>query len=324
MTYLRTHPTAALVLRRSGVGLLTLAAVSLIVFAATQVLPGNAAVSILGRTATPERLQALELQLHLQDSIVSQYWSWLSGILSGDPGISFASNEPVWEFVSRRLVNSAVLVACAGLLGAVIGIALGALAALKRDGIFDYTLAVGSLTVTALPEFLVGIGLVMLLATTVFNLLPAVSLIAPGETVLSDPQTLILPVLTLTLAVAPYIARMTRAALIEALESEYVKMAELKGLSRRRVLLVHALPNAIAPAIQVIGLCLLYLAGGIVVVEYLFAFPGIGQGLVSAVNSRDVPVIQFIVIALAAFYIAVNILTDVLTLLVSPRRRLAR
>lgn len=322
--YLSERPALALAGRRTVFGLITLLVVSMVIFAATQVLPGNAATAILGRTATPARVQALEQQLHLDSSILSQYWSWLSGVVTGEPGTSFASGQSVLEFVGRRLANSGILVLAAGALGTLIGLIAGAVAAWRRDGLFDHALAVTSLTVTALPEFLVGIALVMLLSTTVFHLLPAVSLLPPGATVLEDPQTLVLPVITLTIVIVPYIARMMRAAMIEALESEYIKMAELKGIRRLRVAAVHAFPNAVAPAVQVVGLSLLYLAGGIVVIEYLFAFPGVGQGLVNAVNARDVPVIQFIVIVLAAFYVVVNILTDVLALVVSPRRRLAR
>jgi len=318
------HPILWLALSRAALGLLTLLAVSVIVFAATVVLPGNAAKAILGQTATPGRVRALELQLHLNHSVWSQYWSWLTGVMHGNFGESYAARTPAWDVVGPRLANSALLVGFAGLIGSVIGVALGLLAALRRGGFDDDALAVVSLAVTSLPEFVVGIALVIVFATTFWHLLPAVSLVAPGTTALQDPAVLVLPVATLVIVIVPYILRMTRAATIEALESDYVENARLKGLRPSRVVVVHALPNAIPPVVQVIGLNLLYLAGGIVVVETLFSYSGIGQGLVNAVNDRDVPVIQLSVLLLAAFYVFVNILTDVVSLAASPRRRLPR
>ena len=223
-----------------------------------------------------------------------------------------------------RLVNSAVLVLVTGIIGAVLGVALGAVAALRKDGWFDHVTSVVALAVTSLPEFVVAIALIILFSTVVLHLLPAVSHAAPGTYAWDQPELLILPVATLVIVIVPYIMRMMRAAMIEALESDYVEMARLKGVPEWRVVLMHALPNAIAPTIQVIGLNFLYLAGGVVVVEYVFNFPGIGQGLVYAVNDRDVPVIQLIVIVLAAFYVFMNIVTDVIALLATPRRRIAR
>ncbi len=177
---------------------------------------------------------------------------------------------------------------------------------------------------TSLPEFVVAIGLIILFATGLTHLLPAVSLLPPGTYAWNAPRLLILPVATLVIVIVPYIQRMTRAAMIEALESDYVEMARLKGVPRWRIVALHALPNATAPVIQVIGLNFLYLAGGVVVVEYVFAFPGVGQGLVYAVDDRDIPVIQFIVVVLAAFYVLVNIVTDVIAVLATPRHRIPR
>jgi peptide/nickel transport system permease protein len=318
------HPIASLVVSRIGAGIITLLVVSVVVFAATQVLPGNAAYAILGHNATPLRLHALELQLHLDRSPIDQYGTWIGGLLTGNFGSSLANGQPVWQLVAPRLVNSAVLVAVSGLIGALVGMLLGAIAALRKDRPFDHAISVMSLVVTALPEFVVGIALVILFATVVTQLLPAVSMLPPGTWAWQQPELLVLPVATLVIVIVPYIFRMMRGAMIEALESDYVEMARLKGLPVWRVLLVHALPNAIPPTVQVIGLNLLYLAGGIVVVEYLFDFPGIGQALVSAVSNRDIPVIQLIVVILAAFYVFMNIVTDVAALLATPRRRIAR
>lgn len=320
------HPVRYLLGQRVAVGVFTLFVVSILVFLATEVLPGNAANAVLGRTAasSPAALHRLEAALHLNRGLLDQYWLWLSGLFTGNLGHSLVNGQPVWGYVEPRLINSAVLMLVTGVIGAVAGVALGALAALRKDGWFDHVTAVIALTVTALPEFVVAIGLVILLSTVVTHLLPAVSLLAPGTYAWNAPQLLILPALTLVIVIVPYIQRMMRAAMIEALESDYVEMAKLKGVPMWRIVLMHALPNATAPTIQVIGLNFLYLAGGVVVVEYVFAFPGIGQGLVYAVDNRDIPVIQFIVVVLAAFYVFMNIVTDVIALLATPRHRIPR
>jgi peptide/nickel transport system permease protein len=318
------HPIGSLVLRRLAAGLVTLLVVSAVVFLATQVLPGNAAFAVLGRSANPSRLHALERHLHLDRGVAEQYWLWLSGLLTGKLGASLANGQPLWSLVAPRLINSAVLVFVTGAIGSVVGVAFGAAAALRKDTWFDHLTSVTALTVTSLPEFVVAIGLIILLATVVSHLLPAVSLLPPGTYAWSAPKLLILPVATLVIVIVPYIFRMMRAAMIEALESDYVEMARLKGVPEWQIVLAHALPNAIAPTIQVIGLNFLYLAGGVVVVEFVFNFPGIGQGLVFAVQNRDIPVIQFIVLVLAAFYVVMNIVTDVIALLATPRRRIAR
>ncbi len=313
-----------MVRRRIGIGVVTLFLVSVVVFLATEVLPGNAAYAVLGRTASPARLRALEVSLHLNRGLFDQYWVWISGLFTGKLGNSLVNGLPVWGFVEPRLINSAVLVFLAGAIGAIVGVALGAIAALRKDGWFDHITSVVVLAVTSLPEFVVATGLIIVLSTVVWHVLPAVSLLAPGTYAWSQPSLLVLPVATLVIVIVPYILRMMRAAMVEALESDYVEMARLKGVPEWRIVLIHALPNAIAPTIQVIGLNFLYLAGGIVIVEYVFDFPGIGQGLVNAVLDRDVPVIQFIVLMLAAFYVVVNIVTDVIALLATPRRRIAR
>jgi peptide/nickel transport system permease protein len=320
----RAHPVLTLVLTRAGLGVVTLFAVSIVIFLATQALPGNAATAVLGASATPERIAAIEEQLRLNDPLIVQYGSWIGGVLTGDLGTSFANGQPVWDQVAPRLANSAVLAIGAGLVGSVIAGLLGLLAAARRDSLFDGISSTVSLAVAALPEFVVAIALLILLSTNVLQLLPAVSTIPPGVSPLADPSLLVLPIATLAIVISPYMLRMMRAAMIEALESDYAEMAGLKGIARWRVLLVHAWPNALPPVIQVIGLNLLYLAGGIVVVENVFNYPGVGDGLVDAVANRDIPTIQFIVLVLAAFYVLVNVVTDVVALLASPRRRIPR
>jgi peptide/nickel transport system permease protein len=319
-----THPMAALVIRRAAAGAATLLAVSVLVFVATAVLPGNAAYAVLGHTATPERLRALEHRLHLDESLPHQYWTWLSGLCTGNLGDSLANGDSVWHLMSSRLENSAVLVLLAGVIGTAVGATLGAIAALRRDTRFDHFTSALLLAMTSLPEFVVGIGLIIVFSTGVSHVLPAVSAIPPGASAWSQPSLLVLPVMTLVIVTVPYIFRMMRAAMVEALDSDYLEMARLKGLPASRLVIVHALPNAIPPTIQVVGLCFLYLAGGIVIVEQLFNYPGVGQGLVDAISARDIPVIQFTVVVLGASYVIINIATDVIALLATPRRRFAR
>lgn len=302
-------------------GLLTLFLVSIVVFAATQILPGDAARAVLGRTANPERLQLLREQLNLDRPAVTQFWMWLSGGLSGDLGTSLVNQRPVVQEVAPRAANSLTLLALVALVGVPFSLAVGIVTAIRRGGAFDTGVSVAALAMAAAPEFVIGIGLVVLFATVVFHWLPPVSLVPPGTSVLAQPKILVLPVLTLVIVVFPYLFRMMRASMIEVLESEYIEMAKLKGVSRGRLLLVHALPNAIAPTVQVVALTFAYLAGGVVVVEYVFGFPGIGQGLMNAVVARDIPTIQCVVVLLAGFYVVVNIVADVIAVLVTPRLR---
>jgi peptide/nickel transport system permease protein len=318
------HPIARLIAVRLALGVVTLWAVTVVIFIATQGLPGNAAYAVLGHSATPQRLQALEQALHLNRSLVSQYGSWIGGVLQGNLGHSLANGEAVSTLIGPRVVNSAALVIGAGVIGSLIAGLLGLMAAARRDSPFDHVSSVILLAITALPEFVVAIALVILFAVVVVHALPATSAIPPGSHPWNNIKALILPTATLAIVIAPYIFRMVRGAMIEALESDYVEMAKLKGLPRWRVILVHALPNSLPPIVQVVGLNLLYLAGGIVVVEYVFNYPGLGAALVDAVSNRDIPMIQFIVLILAAFYVVVNILTDVIALAATPRRRVTR
>ena len=311
-------------IRRVLLGLLILFLVSVVVFAATQALPGNAARAILGRQATPARLAALDRQLHLNESAIAQYWHWLTNILTGNLGVSTATQEPVSKLISAPLANSAFLVLIAALVALPLSIGLGVWMAVKRDKPTDHILGLGTLVVAALPEFVIGIGLTLLLATKyVWPLLPSVSIIPPGTHAWDNPKLVVLPALTLILAVTPYICRIMRASMVEVLHSDYVTMARLKGLSNRTVIWRHAVPNAIVPAIQVAGLQLAYLAGGIVLVEYVFNYNGIGTQLVAAVTNRDVPTVQALVIIISAVYVIVNLVADLLTILVTPRLRTA-
>ena len=310
-----------LILRRVALGVLTLFLISLVVFAAVLALPGDAATAILGKEATPDRVAALRDQLHLNDSVITQYLDWIGGVLTGSFGESAATQQPVSELLSDRVANTAFLVFVAAIVAVPLSIGIGVWTAMRRDRPVDHVLSNGSLVLAALPEFVIGIGLILLFATSVFHWFPAVSLLAPGEKAWSDPSVVVLPAATLVLAVTPYISRIMRGSMIEVLESEYVTMARLKGLPERTVIWRHAVPNAIVPAIQVTALQLAWMAGGVVVVEFVFSYPGIGSLFIDAVGNRDMPVVQTITLLAAAIYVVLNLLADLATIAVTPRLR---
>jgi peptide/nickel transport system permease protein len=309
------------IVRRVLLGVLVLFLVSVVVFAATQALPGDPALAILGRSATPQSLAALRRQLHLDQPVLSQYWNWIVGLLHGNLGKSLAAQEPVTTLLGPKLVNSGALVLISAVVSIPLSIAIGSWAALKREKIFDQTSSNLLLVLAALPEFVVAVVLVILFATTVFHVLPAISSIPPGSRPWNNWVALVLPTITLVIAVAPYVARIMRASMIEVLESDYVEMARLKGLPERTVLVRHALPNALGPVFQVIALNLAYLAGGIIVIEYVFNYAGIGSAIQEAVINHDLPVVQALAMLIAAVYVMLNLLADVATILVTPRLR---
>jgi peptide/nickel transport system permease protein len=312
-----------LVLRRLALGVLTLWLVSLLVFGATLALPGDAAQAMLGREATPDRLAALRDQLNLDEPVVSQYLQWLGGIVTFDLGQSAATQAPVSELLSGRVGNSLFLVVVSAAVAIPMSILVGVWTAMRRDRPVDHTVSTVALVLAALPEFVIGIALILLFSTSVFHWFPAVSLLGPDQKAWDDPKVVVLPAATLVLAVVPYISRIMRGSMVEVLESEYVTMAGLKGLSKQTVIWRHAVPNAIVPAIQVTALQLAYLAGGVVVVEYVFGYPGIGVALVEAVANRDMPVVQAVTMLAAGIYVGLNLLADVATILVTPKLRTA-
>lgn len=313
-----------LFLRRALFGLFTLWVVSILVFLATQALPGDAAQAILGREATPERLAALREQLNLGGSLPSQYLHWLGGVLTLNFGESLATQQPVTEVLGPALINSGVLMLCAAVIAIPLSMAIGTWSAMRRDRPVDQTVSVLTLVLAALPEFVIGILLILIFATGLFQALPAVFVIIPGEAVWSEPKQLVLPVLTLVLAVSPYIIRIMRATMLEVLDSDYVQQARLKGLPERTVIVRHAIPNAIGPVAQVIALQLAWLLGGVVLVEFLFRYPGIGFQLTDSVTNRDLPLVQAIVLVIALFYIIVNLIADGITLAANPKVRTAQ
>jgi peptide/nickel transport system permease protein len=320
MKFLRGGGIAGFIIRRLLLGLLVMLLVSIIVFASTQLL-GDPARAILGRDATPDRLAALQKQLHLDSSKIGQYFQWLGDLLHGDLGTSLASSQSVTSVLGSRIANSAVLVFLAAVISVPISIAIGSYAALRRERIFDTVTSNLMLVLAALPEFVVAVLLVILLSTNVFHLLPSISPVPPGSHAWDFPDELVMPVATLVIAVSPYVSRIMRASMIEVLESDYIEMARLKGLPERTVLIRHALPNAIGPVFQVIAINLAYLAGGVVVIESVFNYPGIGLALVDAVNNHDIPVVQALAMLIAAVYVVLNLLADVATILVTPRLR---
>jgi peptide/nickel transport system permease protein len=244
----------------------------------------------------------------------------LSGLLTGDPGLSF-TGLPVMDVLGDRIWNTLFLMAVAAAVSIPISLAIGAYAAAKRDKAFDSTSSTGTLVLASLPEFVLGLLLVVLFATNVWHVFPATTRIRPGEPPWSDIDGLVLPVLTLVLAVVPYVSRIMRASTIEVLESDYIEMARLKGMPEHTVLWRHAVPNAIGPAFQVIAFNIAYLAAGVIVIEYIFNYPGLGGALFDAVRDTNVPVVQFIVMLLAGVWVIVNLLADIGTILVTPRLR---
>ena len=310
-----------MLLSRLVYAVLSLLAVSVLVFAATQALPGNAAVARLGVAASPQAVAAFEQQFHLDDPIMAQYLRWLAGLLHGQLGVSFSTGMSVESMISDQVVNSLVLLIATALIGMPLAVAIGAFTAVRMNRGFDHTSSVVMLVISALPEFVVGIGLVALLATQVFALLPAVSPLNPNLSVFSQWDLLVLPTLTLIVISVPYVALTVRACMAEVLASDYVTMARLKGMLESRVILRHALPNIAGPTFQVIAQSLAYLAGGIIVVEAVFQYPGVGLAFFSAVASRDIPVVQALGVLLAAFYIVVNLAADIGTELMTPTMR---
>ncbi|MEY2740673.1 MAG: hypothetical protein RL283_775 [Actinomycetota bacterium] len=314
-------PIVKFVARRSLYGLVSLVVVSLLIFLVTQAFPSDPAERILGREATPESLEALREQFGLNDPLHEQYLGWLGGILTGDFGTSYATQVRVSEYIGPRVGNSLFLLLLGAVASIPVSIAIGAYAALRRDRAFDTGSSLVSLVLAAMPEFVVGTLLVVLLATNVAQWLPAVTYLEVGSPPWSDWPGLVLPVATLVISVAPYVARVMRASMIEVLESDYVEMARLKGMPERVVLWRHGFPNAVGPIFQVVALNLAYLAGGVVVVERLFNFPGIGSAIADSVVARDLPVIQFLALIIAAVYVLTNLLADLGTVLVTPRLR---
>jgi peptide/nickel transport system permease protein len=306
--------------RRLALGVLILLAVSILVFVATEALPSDPARAILGRQATPQSIAALNRELGLNKPLINQYTHWLWGVVRGNFGTSLAQRGPVSSVISDRIVNSLTLVFLVAIIAIPLSFLLGTVTAVRR-GAVDGVFLMGAVVLSALPDFVIGITLVILFATTVFQLFPAVALVTPGTSPLSQPSTLVLPVATLVIIMVPYLYRLVRASMIDVLGSEYVAMARLKGMPQRIVIVRHALRNALLPAIQGSGLVLGWLLGSVVVAETVFQYPGLGSALTDAVHNRDLPVIQAIVMIFATGIVVFNLIADLLTILLTPKLR---
>lgn len=308
--------------RRLALGVLILFAVSLIIFIATQALPSSPARAILGRNATPQAIGALNRQLGLNKPLVTQYTTWLGHLLSGNLGTSLAAREPVGTLIGGRIVNTIVLMLLSAIIVLPLSFLLGTITGVRR-GPFDRVLLLLAVVLSALPDFVIALTLVILFATVVWQLLPAVSLVPPGTSPLDHPNELVLPVMSLVLLNVPYLYRLVRTSLIDVLGSEYVAMARLKGMPPRIVIVRHALRNALLPAVQGSALVLGWLLGSVIVVETVFQYPGLGGALVSAVTERDLPVIQAVTLIFAIGVVLFNIAADALTIYLTPKLRTA-
>ena len=309
-----------LVIRRSLMSVVTLLLVSLIIFWMLEVLPGDVASRILGRDATAESLTQLRTELGLDRAAPIRYLSWLGGLVTGDLGQSLVSSRPVSVILGPRIFNTVLLSAYAFLIYLPLTIIPALLQALNRDRPVDHAFSVVTLVLLSLPDFL--LATILLLAFVVMiPLLPAISLVDPSSSAWEYFRAMTLPALTLAIVMAVYAVRMLRDNLIEVLDSDYIRMAELKGLSRQRVLLRHALPNALVPTLNVTALNLAYLVGGVVVVEKVFSYAGFGSLLVDSLQLRDLPVIEATVMISAFVYVVANLIADVAAILLNPRLR---
>ena len=300
--------------------LLTLLLVSGLIFIILEVLPGDVASRILGRDATPETLALVRARLHLNDPALSRYLRWLGGMVTGDFGTALTSSRPITKILEPRIFNTVLLAGYAFLIYLPLAVVPALIQAVRRDRPLDHTLSVVTLVLLSMPDFLIATLLMIGFVVTV-PLLPAISLVDRSSSAIQYFRAMTLPAITLAIVMAVYAVRMLRDNLIEVLGSEYVRMAELKGLPRRAVLLRHALPNALVPTLNVTALNLAYLIGGVVVVEKVFGYPGFGSLLVDSLQLRDVPLIEATVLIAAAVYVGANLLADIGAVLLNPRLR---
>ncbi len=311
-------------LGRLGYGLLTVWVISLVVFWATLILPSDPARIILGPEAPLESVVILRHQLGLDQPIITQYLNWSASALRGEWGTSLDSQQQVSDILLTRFGNSTVLLL--GVLVVVVPIALllGVTLALYRDSQFDRGMLSALIFLKAVPGFLLGIALVLLFSMPGVNFLPAVAILNPDISIWSQLSSLVLPVFALSLAALPYLTRLVRSSMIEALESDYVNAARLRGVPEWRIIWLHTLPNALVPAVQGVALTLRTLVGGALLAEVIFSFPGIGVTLNAAIQMRDLPLVQGIVLMTTGAVVAINLLADLITVLLTPKLRTAR
>ena len=316
-----------LLAERLALSLLTLIGVAIIIFAGTEVLPGDVAQIILGRSATPEGLAALREKLGLADPAYIRFWNWLSDFVQGDLGRSLSTGSLTWGVdvtinaeVGRRLWNTIILAGLAALIALPPALMLGMIAAARPDSTYNRVINLFSLTAISMPEFFIAYVLIAVVAVQL-GWFPGMAAVAPDIGFWDRMYVMTLPVLTLIAVVFAYILRMTRACVVDVLSHSYIEMAALKGLPTWRIVVEHALPNAVGPIANVIALTLAYLIVGVVVVEVVFVYPGMGQYLVDAVSKRDVPVVQACSMIFAAIYVGLNLMADVVAIVANPRLR---
>jgi len=306
------------VAQRFALGLLTLFIVSLVIASIVELLPGDITQAILGQTATPETVEAFRRELGIDRPVHERYIEWLSGMVTGDMGKSLANKREISELVGTRLSNTLFLGGFAAAIAVPLSLILGLLAALYRNSIFDRGINLFTLTSISFPEFFVAYILILLFAVKT-GWFPGISNVSTDLPLGDKLFRTLLPAATLTLVVVAHMMRMTRAAIINLLSSDYIEMAHLKGIRPMRVIFYHALPNAWGPIVNVIALNLAYLVVGVVIVEVVFVYPGLGQLLVDSVSKRDVPVVQACSMIFAGVYILLNLLADIVSIVTNPR-----
>jgi peptide/nickel transport system permease protein len=306
--------------QRLSLGLLLLLAASALIFMGTEILPGDVAQSILGQSATPQALANLRNELGLNEPALARYFDWLGGILRGDLGTALTNGQDIWTAMSGRLANTLFLASCAAIIAVPLAIILGVIAVRYRGQWPDKLISGITLTSVSIPEFMLGY-IAMFILTVQFRIFPSVSTIYDSMSLGEKLHAVAIPVLVLVLVVLGHMMRMTRAAILNVMQSAYIETAELKGLRPITVIARHAFPNAIAPVVNVVMLNMAYLIVGVVVVEVVFVFPGMGQYLVDHVTKRDVPVVQACGLVFAAVYIGLNMVADIVSILSNPRLR---
>jgi len=314
------HPVLKLVVQRVALGLLLLLAVSAVIFLGVEALPGDTAQAILGQQATPEALANLREQMGLDQPALTRYFAWLGGVLHGDLGTALTNKADIAQSIGQRLGNTLFLAGCAAAISVPLAILLGVIAARYAGRWPDKLISGLTLTTISLPEFVAAYFVIFLL-TQVFPIFQPVAMVFPGMSFWAKLHAVALPVIVLVLVVLAHMMRMTRAAILNVMQSAYIETAELKGLTPMQVVWRHAFPNAIAPVVSVVMLNLAYLVVGVVVVEVVFGYNALGQYLVDHVTKRDVPVVQAVGLIFAAVYIFLNMAADIIAIVANPRLR---
>ena len=313
-------PVLSLVLNRLLIAVVTLIIVSFAVFFATAMLPGDTASMLLGQAATPEAVEGLRKAMHLDDPAILRFLKWLGGLLTGDLGTSYANNMPIAKLIGGRFLNSLKLAAVTTFFSVPIALTLGITAAMFRGSIYDRIVTIVTIGVISVPEFMVATSAVLVFSVYL-KWLPAIAFANDVHSFGQLLRVFAMPVITLTFVISAQMIRMTRAALVETLNTPYVEMALLKGASRRRLVLRHALPNALGPIVNSVALSLSYLLGGVIIVETIFNYPGIAKLMVDAVSTRDLPLIQTCAMIFCLGYLALITAADIIAVLSNPRLR---